>query len=901
MAQEILIEFITDYSSLDKAIDVLERTGQVDQKVANSFKATNAEIVKQGQAIKNTGNAFRGPIQSIDQLDKRTKKFVQDFIEGFQEGINEELARAKPELDALRKKIEQLDKGGVQAFGSLKKELRSLTEQIAQAKASGGPIDPAMLKRAGELKDAIADANAEIKNSGSDTRNIDNVVGSISALAGGYSAVQGAAALFGDENEDLNKSLLKVNATMAIATGIQQFANAIQKEGSIAKLADVIATNAQIATQKIYTLVTGKATAATTAFKVALAATGIGLFVVGLLAVVSALSDVEDKIDDNIDALKRLDEAEREGSLRFIDDAERRELAVAKTEAEQLAIQQKFSRLRIQTLKRTNADANDIRDEETDMFVREEEFKKKEREKGDADAKKAAEERLKRERELRAAGFEDFKAGIELQLLQVEKGSQEELALRKKLLNAELLIALEGEKLTNNQRKLLLQQYFKERTDLEAQFNKEVVAQAAANEQARLQGELTRLNISGEEKLALNLSLLEVMAAQEVEAANGNAAKIRAINLKLAADIREAKRASLEKEVEDELAIRSASEGAQIRALERLANSERATADQRINAVNQLAEKEAEAVQKRIDLNQELYNKNLISHDEFNKNSAQLIDQQSKVWEDAEVKRGDITEKENERIRESMINLAQDFIEVFGQAVDVLDSIFAGQAAKENAALEDQKRKLKELEESGAITEKEALTRQKRLEAEERKIKQRQAQRDKQVAVFNALLAIPSAILRGLQQGGPVLAAIYGGLAAVQAGLVIARPVPKFAKGKKNNYEGPGIMGEAGAELIQRADGSMHVATKPTLVYVGAKDKIFTHSETKNMLPNVDRALMRRKELQTIDHDKLAEAIARNIKPGGNVSVNIDKEFISESVANGLLKNNYFDRYYKFK
>lgn len=901
MAQEVLIEFLADYSSLDKAIDVLERTGQVDQKVANSFKATNAEITKQGQAIKNTGNAFRGPIQSIDQLDKRTKKFVEDFIKGFQEGINEELERAKPELDALRKKIEQLDKGGVQAFGSLKKELRSLTEQIAQAKASGGPVDPEMLKRAGELKDAIADANAEIKNSGSDTRNIDNVVGSISALAGGYSAVQGAAALFGDENEDLNKSLLKVNATMAIATGIQQFANAIQKEGAVAKLADVVATNAQIATQKIYTLVTGKATAATTAFKVALAATGIGLFVVGLLAVASALSDVEDKIDDNIDALKRLDEAEREGSLRFIDDAERRELAVAKTEAEQLAIQQKFSRLRIQTLKRTNGDAADIRDEETDMFVREEEFKKKEREKGDAEAKKAAEERLKRERELRAAGFEDFKAGIELQLLQVEKGSQEELALRKKLLNAELLIALEGEKLTNNQRKLLLQQYFKERTDLEAQFNKEVVAQAAANEQARLQGELTRLNISGEEKLALNLSLLEVMAAQEVEAANGNAAKIRAINLKLAADIREAKRASLEKEVEDELAIRSATEGAQVRALERLANSERATADQRINAVNQLAEKEAEAIQKRIDLNRELYDQNLISHEEFNLNSTQLIDQQSKVWEDAEIKRGDITEKENERIRESMINLAQDFIEVFGQAVDVLDSIFAGQSAKENAALEDQKRKLKELEESGAITEKEALTRQKRLEAEERKIKQRQAQRDKQVAVFNALLAIPSAILRGLQQGGPILAAIYGGLAAVQAGLVIARPIPKFAKGKKNNYEGPGIMGEAGAELIQRADGSMHVATKPTLVYVGAKDKIFTHSETKNMLPNVDRALMKRKELQTIDHDKLAEAIARNIKPGGNVSVNIDKEFISESVANGLLKNNYFDRYYKFK
>lgn len=937
MAQEVLIEFVADYTSLDKAIDVLEKTGKVDTAVAQSFKATNAEISRQGQAIRNTASAFKGPIQSIDQLDKKTKQFVKDFIEGFQEGIREELQRAKPELDALRKKLEDTGKGGVAATTSLRQELRQLTEQIALAKASGGPVDPIMIKRAGELKDAIGDANLEIKNAGSDTRGLDNVVGSIAALAGGFSAVQGAVGLFTEDNEELQKVLLKVNSAMALATGIQQIANAVQKEGSLTKLADVAATTTQIAVQKIYTAVTGRATAATVAFKVALAATGIGLVIVALLALNEVLKDTTSDLEAATSAIDAQNLA-LENSNSLIERNLSIELARAellgKAESDLIRIRGKSLQAQVAALEASNQilinqrnqvdatseawfklntqiDDNNkvIRGINTEVLVASINLEKQ-----IADERKAAlDERLKKQkennekalqlaREQRAAEFADFKAGKELEVMAAKEGSDEQLALRKELLRAELAIALEGEKLTTNQKKVLIQQFFKDRLQLERDFNKANNEQALNNIASDLNNELQLINLSNERKLELTESLLDVQAGLEIAAANGNAAKIEEINAKRDRAILEARKVSLIQAAEFEANLSQATGGSAQRALQRVADDEKMKLDIRINAINQLQQIEEEAISRRLALNQELFDKGLISEQEYNLTQAQLLDQQNKVWEDAEIKRGDITERENERIKQSFVELIEDTVAILSEVVNVMDSLFSLQSEKENQRLAEQKQKLKDLQDAGAITEKEAITRQKRIDAEERKIKQQQAQRDKQVAVFQALLAIPSAILQGLRTGGPILAAIYGGLAAVQAALVIARPVPKFSKGKKDRYEGPGIMGEAGAELIQRADGSMHVATKPTLVYVGSRDKIFTHTETKSMLPSIDRSLMRQKDKGSeVDYDKLAAAIIKGYKPSPGATINIDKEFISESVHNGLMKTNYFDRYYSSK
>jgi len=232
MAQEtVLIDFQVDYTELTNAQAELAKTGKIDDK---GFKAIQS-------AIDTTATDTKGLIKTFKDVAGASVKMGKTVEDAFGAGIQDALDEAGVSVKEFGDALKKANSPAI----SVKKELAQLKAELARLKAEGkdtGKEFESLRNRAGQLSDAIADANAEIKNAGSDTRGIDNVVGSISALAGGYAAVQGAAALFGEENEDLQKTLLKVNAAMALASGVQQVYTAVQKEGALAKLADSVAT-----------------------------------------------------------------------------------------------------------------------------------------------------------------------------------------------------------------------------------------------------------------------------------------------------------------------------------------------------------------------------------------------------------------------------------------------------------------------------------------------------------------------------------------------------------------------------------------------------------------------------------------------------------------------------------
>ena len=98
-----------------------------------------------------------------------------------------------------------------------------------------------------------------------------------SALNGatsGFAATQGAMALFGDENQALEQSLLKVQSALAIQQGVKGLSDAY-KELSIG-------TKIAAAGQAAFTFVTGAATTGLKLFRLALISTGIGAIVVAI-------------------------------------------------------------------------------------------------------------------------------------------------------------------------------------------------------------------------------------------------------------------------------------------------------------------------------------------------------------------------------------------------------------------------------------------------------------------------------------------------------------------------------------------------------------------------------------------------------------------------------------------
>jgi|DEB3_MinimDraft_2_1074329.scaffolds.fasta_scaffold02713_3 hypothetical protein len=165
---------------------------------------------------------------------------------------------------------------------SARSQLKSLREEMLQLEQTGQRNTDRFRQlqtQAGGLADQIGDTQAQIKAMSSDTRTLDTLLGVGQGLAGAFAVAQGAAALFGDENEELQKAMLKVQAALAILNGVQAVANVLNKDSAVM-------VNLNATAQRAYAAAVGTSTGALKAFRLALAATGIGLAVVavGMLA-----------------------------------------------------------------------------------------------------------------------------------------------------------------------------------------------------------------------------------------------------------------------------------------------------------------------------------------------------------------------------------------------------------------------------------------------------------------------------------------------------------------------------------------------------------------------------------------------------------------------------------------
>lgn len=913
MATEtILIDFQVNTDELKGAQEQLAKAGKVD---SSALDALNKRLKDNAGDVKALVAEFKRAATAASQLGK---EFEQEFSAGVEEALKE-AGISMEDFIAELEKAEQKSK-------PLKTQLKELKQELAQMKLEGRDNTKEfrdMTARAGELADSIADANAEINNMASDSRNIDNVVGSISALASGFAVAQGAAALFGDENEDIQKALLKVNAAMAIATGVQNIYNATLKEGAVTKFADTVATKAQVAVQTLYTAVTGRATAATIAFKVALATTGIGLLVVGVIALVNAFNDQSESLDELNDRLDGYNER-IDSSISLIDKQTQLEVArakaVGKAESDILRIQAKslvaqYQLLKIRTdsliaerdelsktskawfalndaIERNFAKMRDIGRQVEILNIQGQAALADEAKTAAENAAKAAAARVDANRAARLQELQDNARLIERNLLGVAEGSKEELELKKQLVIAKRNVELAGENLTQQQIELINATAIKERLALEQEYAKRISEVRRQAEIDAVSAQLQDITLSNAQRVELERQRINLVAEQEAAAAVGNAEKIKLIYAERDRQIAENANREVDRQLELELEQRArANRRILQQALETVGNSD-ATVQARQEASEKINQIEINELNAKLAANAA----KLQSDEDYKNNRERILDEIEQSNEAHADRMKEIDDEAAESREENLKKLASDSIQVATMLADVFASLSSLQTERENQEIEAQKEQLQSLIDAGAISEKEAQKRAQQIEILEKKARQAQAEREKQEAVFKGFLAIPQAFLQGLTQGGPVLGAIYAGLASAQVAIIAARPVPKFFRGKRDKYEGAGIVGDMGAELVER-DGRMFLYTKPTQTYLRRNDVVYNAGETRKILHNAKAPVTveQGKPQPVIDYDKLAKAI-----PASNFSVNINKDFIEESVANGLSKNRYWNKWYNF-
>lgn len=991
--QQVIIEFLTETGQLDSAIAQLEKTGAIDSKMASAFKQTNAEISKQSAEIKKAAASTAPLRKSLEDVNKATKKFTQDFVTGFNEGVIETLRDAGVSAEEFANALGSGQTEVEKSSESLRQRLKVLTQQIAEMKLAGEDNTEQfkqMVIEAGNIKDAMGDAAAEIKNAGSDTRTFDNLLGAAQAVAGGFAVAQGAAALFGDENEELQKTMLKVNAAIAITQGLQSIGAAIEKEGALSLLATNIQLKVKNAQKVIETglesqsiIVRGAATVAQKALNAAMAANPIGILVVavaGLITILAtygrsaaaarqqtsnlnvALGQGAKNFEERAEAIKQQGDAainalENEGATASRIAAQRVEIE------KQIADSRKQRIADLKSLEASSAEADlekrvelqaEIRKLEdqavTDQLnvnnltvlqqkvLNEERLKitiagleaelsaaaegsKKQldlqrrlisaraalelnadgllQNQREAIIAKSNQERLELEAAFNKRRIDLQLQAIEAQLINVREGSQEELDLRKKQSNLQAASEVTNTKLSEKEKQAIIEKGFQDRLKLQREYNERVRKESIEAQISLNEAQISQIKTNNDDRLILQIANIELAASIEVDAAKGNSAKIKEINAKRDADILSVRKKFIYDAAQYEIDIRTADNGPSNRALQRIIADERKGLNERKAAIKQLADFQISNIDIQLAALEEEKNKKLISEKDYILKYKQLQDQKKEINEKAEE---DITEKtkEQNRLRQEVAFTTLNAI------ATVISDINANQTEQENQRIESERKRVADLLEAGAITEKEAKARNKRIDAEERKLKREQAQREKNLAIFNAVINTAQAIVKALASAPPpynvILAAISAALGAAQIAAISSRPLPKFAKGKKDRYEGPGEIGEAGAELMEH-NGQLYLAKKSTLVWLGKDDKVYNPTETKEMLmPVVDKQLMQwqapAQKSETIDYDKLGKAVGKHINLPG---INIDEEGFKIWEQQGQSRKNYMDKRYSSK
>lgn len=183
------------------------------------------------------------------------------------------------------------DASGVdKSVGSFKKQLREanaellgLTEKFG---ATSKEATEAAKKVAG-LKDAIGDAKA-LSDSFSPDAPFNALGGAIQGAVSGFQALQGVQALFGSESEELNKTLVKLNAAMALSQGVN---------GLFAAKDAFVNLTAVVKTQVV---------GAFSTLRGAIISTGIGALAIGVLAIATNFEKVKETLINLIPGLKQV-------------------------------------------------------------------------------------------------------------------------------------------------------------------------------------------------------------------------------------------------------------------------------------------------------------------------------------------------------------------------------------------------------------------------------------------------------------------------------------------------------------------------------------------------------------------------------------------------------------------
>ena len=221
-------------SSAEEIRAMLAQVGAACEMNENALAALEAEYEK-------ITTQMNGALKSGNDAEYRALRNKAQAIKGEMATRKSLLAELRNQSNALEAEASKLEQSraavenNAQAHVSLRGRIRELREEMALYREQFGDQTAKyreMSAELGRLQDIQGDIQTQGKILSNDEAQFQGIISGLNGVVGGFTAAQGAVALFAGENENLQKIMLKVQSLMSITMGLQQVSQALNKDSA---------------------------------------------------------------------------------------------------------------------------------------------------------------------------------------------------------------------------------------------------------------------------------------------------------------------------------------------------------------------------------------------------------------------------------------------------------------------------------------------------------------------------------------------------------------------------------------------------------------------------------------------------------------------------------------------
>ena len=305
-----------EIDSLRDALLNAEKGGDDYKKILEQLIGDQKKLADVMSAGKNEVSAATGSYNSLkNEMSALKKVWAEVTDEASRSDIGKRIDEINTELKEMDASIGNFQRNVgnyASGFKNARQELAALKTQMDNLEEGSAEYNAAF-QRAAEVTHTLQERQEMLRYSAADLgTQLSNISGIAAGLMGGFNAIQGVLALTGEKSEELQKTMMKLQAGIAIVQGLQGLEGMTKKakglvEGLTAMIfktnettaavgAETTAVAANTTAQEANTVATAGATVATKAFQKALVATGIGAIIVLIGSLIAHWEDLKNMI-----------------------------------------------------------------------------------------------------------------------------------------------------------------------------------------------------------------------------------------------------------------------------------------------------------------------------------------------------------------------------------------------------------------------------------------------------------------------------------------------------------------------------------------------------------------------------------------------------------------------------